>query len=65
MAPSQDLFQENNKEKIKTQLNDYLNINVIVLSKLTILNYGYGIYITCQYELIHLDATVCESDSRQ
>ena len=40
-------------------------MNVIVLSKVAILNYGYGIYITHRYELKHLDATACESDSRQ
>ena len=37
-------------KKIKTQLNDYLNLNVIKLSMVITLNYGYGIDI--------IDATV-------
>ena len=49
MTPSQELFQENNNEKnIKTQLHDYLNMNVIKLSKVIILNYRYGINIIWQ-----------------
>ena len=30
-------------KNVKTWLNDYLNMNVIVLSKGIILNYGYGL----------------------
>ena len=51
-------------KNVKTQLNDYLNMNVIVLSKGIILNYRYGIYITHQYELKQLDATARECDSK-
>ena len=40
-------------------------MNVIKLPMVTILNYGYGIYITCQYQLKHLGATACECDSEQ
>ena len=35
-------------KKIKNTLNDYLNTNVIELSKVIILNYGYGINIIWQ-----------------
>ena len=63
--PARILFRKITKKKIKTQLNNYLDMNVIVLSKVTILNYGCGIYITRQYELKHLDATVCKSYSAQ
>ena len=35
-------------KKIKTQLNDYPNMNVKELSKVIILNYGYGINIIWQ-----------------
>ena len=38
-------------KNVKTQLNDYLNMNVIVLSKVITLIYRYGINI--------IDATVC------
>ena len=48
MKLSHELFPENNNEKDKTQLNDYLNMNVIELSKVIILNYGYGINIIWQ-----------------
>ena len=48
MIPSHELFQENNNEKYKTKLHDYLNINVIKLSTVIMLNYRYGINIICQ-----------------
>ena len=38
-------------KKIKTQLNNYLNMNVIELSKVIILNYGYGTNIIWQNEM--------------
>ena len=38
-------------KKIKTQLNDYLNMNVIKLSMVITLNYRYGINI--------IDTTAC------
>ena len=38
-------FMKITMKNVKTQLNDYLNINVIVLSKGIILNYGYGLNI--------------------
>ena len=43
-----NFFQKITVKKIKTQLNDYPNMNVIELSKVIILNYGYGIYIIWQ-----------------
>ena len=42
MTPSQDLFSENNNEKPKTKLHDYLNMNVIKFTTVIILDYGYG-----------------------
>ena len=42
MTPSQELFSENNNEKPKIKLHDYLNINVIKLTPVLILDYGYG-----------------------
>ena len=50
-------------KNVKTHLNDYLNMNVIKLSMITILNYGYGIDIiwwkrNVSLHLNHLDATV-------
>ena len=47
MTPSQELFQENNNEKHKIKLHDYLNINVIKFTTVLILDYGYGINIIC------------------
>ena len=43
-----NFFQKITMKKIKTQLNDYLNMNVIELSKVIILNYRYGINIIWQ-----------------
>ena len=42
MTPSQELFSENNNEKPKIKLHDYLNINVIKLTTVIILDYRYG-----------------------
>ena len=41
-----NFFRKITMKNIKTQLCDYLNMNVIELSMVTILNYGYGIYIS-------------------
>ena len=37
-----NFFRKITMKNVKTQLNDYLNMNVIKLSKVIILNYGYG-----------------------
>ena len=42
MNLSQELFSENNTEKPKIKLHDYLNINVIKHTMVIILDYGYG-----------------------
>ena len=38
-------------KNVKTQLHDYPNMNVIKLSMVIILNYGYGINIICRSEM--------------
>ena len=50
-----NFFQKVAIKKIKTQLNDYLNMNVIELSKVIILNYGYGINIIWCATMLNLD----------
>ena len=42
MNPSQELFSENNYENPKIKQHNYLNINVIKLTMVIILDYGYG-----------------------
>ena len=51
--PAKIFFKKITMKNVKTQLNDYLNINVIVLSKGIILYYRYGL------NTVSLDATAC------
>ena len=43
MTPSQEFYQKNNNAKLKINQCDYINMNVIRITMVIILNYGYGI----------------------
>ena len=42
-----NFFRKITMKNVKTQLHDYLNMNVIKLTMVIILNYRYGINIIC------------------